>query len=289
MVFSYEQETQIIFAAIVDGARMRKYECVLTCCENLLCTCGDISVEFIGINDLDSQSNPIRHSIDFNINDNKISNEGKINADDEFLKLLASQLDLDDYGILYQKYFAIKNKLTETAPASSLEAHFDFEGIEKEGMMVPYNAVLPFGDRMRLVIHGSAAVVADHYCLKSNCSCADASLTIFFVEEADDGTEDELCTVAVGYKKRKWKLLERGPRAIPLKELIKIMEEQIPELYAKLQKRHTKLKGIYAHCKTKEYAAMKPAPLVKVGRNDPCSCGSGKKFKKCCGMGNPGR
>lgn len=22
----------------------------------------------------------------------------------------------------------------------------------------------------------------------------------------------------------------------------------------------------------------------KIGRNDPCSCGSGKKYKKCCGM-----
>ncbi|WP_342344545.1 SEC-C metal-binding domain-containing protein [Thalassospira tepidiphila] len=22
---------------------------------------------------------------------------------------------------------------------------------------------------------------------------------------------------------------------------------------------------------------------VKTGRNDPCPCGSGKKFKKCCG------
>jgi hypothetical protein len=22
---------------------------------------------------------------------------------------------------------------------------------------------------------------------------------------------------------------------------------------------------------------------VKIGRNDPCSCGSGKKYKKCCG------
>jgi uncharacterized protein YecA (UPF0149 family) len=21
----------------------------------------------------------------------------------------------------------------------------------------------------------------------------------------------------------------------------------------------------------------------KIGRNDPCSCGSGKKYKKCCG------
>ncbi|MGA2894605.1 MAG: SEC-C metal-binding domain-containing protein, partial [Xanthobacteraceae bacterium] len=22
----------------------------------------------------------------------------------------------------------------------------------------------------------------------------------------------------------------------------------------------------------------------KVGRNDPCPCGSGKKYKKCCGL-----
>ena len=31
-----------------------------------------------------------------------------------------------------------------------------------------------------------------------------------------------------------------------------------------------------------------PKPLVrepKIGRNDPCSCGSGKKYKKCCGKG----
>jgi uncharacterized protein YecA (UPF0149 family) len=31
---------------------------------------------------------------------------------------------------------------------------------------------------------------------------------------------------------------------------------------------------------------MEDAPAAaaqKVGRNDPCPCGSGKKFKKCCG------
>ena len=27
-------------------------------------------------------------------------------------------------------------------------------------------------------------------------------------------------------------------------------------------------------------------PEAKVGRNDPCPCGSGKKHKKCCGAGN---
>ena len=27
-----------------------------------------------------------------------------------------------------------------------------------------------------------------------------------------------------------------------------------------------------------------PTPTGKVGRNDPCPCGSGKKYKKCCGL-----
>jgi len=34
--------------------------------------------------------------------------------------------------------------------------------------------------------------------------------------------------------------------------------------------------------------APKPAPIQsnepRVGRNDPCPCGSGKKYKKCCGQ-----
>lgn len=32
----------------------------------------------------------------------------------------------------------------------------------------------------------------------------------------------------------------------------------------------------------KEQAGITTHP--KVGRNDPCPCGSGKKYKKCCGM-----
>ena len=33
--------------------------------------------------------------------------------------------------------------------------------------------------------------------------------------------------------------------------------------------------------------ARKPAVSKKVGRNDPCPCGSGKKYKKCCGANAP--
>jgi len=43
----------------------------------------------------------------------------------------------------------------------------------------------------------------------------------------------------------------------------------------------------YSSLKPQEEAAAKPATVVnnqeKAGRNEPCPCGSGKKYKKCCG------
>ena len=40
---------------------------------------------------------------------------------------------------------------------------------------------------------------------------------------------------------------------------------------------------------SRDLSAIQPAPpnepvrVSKIGRNDPCSCGSGKKYKRCCG------
>jgi SEC-C motif-containing protein len=46
---------------------------------------------------------------------------------------------------------------------------------------------------------------------------------------------------------------------------------------------------VHEEGKGHEHHRAPQAPVVraepKVGRNDPCSCGSGKKFKKCCGAG----
>ena len=42
-------------------------------------------------------------------------------------------------------------------------------------------------------------------------------------------------------------------------------EEELHELYLEQKKSNTIVKG------------------PKIGRNDPCPCGSGKKYKKCCG------
>lgn len=40
------------------------------------------------------------------------------------------------------------------------------------------------------------------------------------------------------------------------------------------------------HCNHGHHHDLKPVvrSAPKIGRNDPCSCGSGKKYKKCCGQ-----
>ena len=47
------------------------------------------------------------------------------------------------------------------------------------------------------------------------------------------------------------------------------------------------LEGLKVQTINSNQAAGKPEPVInnepKVGRNDPCPCGSGKKYKNCCG------
>ena len=41
--------------------------------------------------------------------------------------------------------------------------------------------------------------------------------------------------------------------------------------------------GIWMYVTGRMNPKPPPRQVDKVGRNDPCPCGSGKKFKKCCG------
>lgn len=41
--------------------------------------------------------------------------------------------------------------------------------------------------------------------------------------------------------------------------------------------------GVWFYVDGKINPQIEPRRVDKVGRNDPCPCGSGKKFKKCCG------
>jgi len=69
-------------------------------------------------------------------------------------------------------------------------------------------------------------------------------------------------------------------------EMIKMLQEEIVRYmyFVTVAERPQERKDLIENrSEEAEAAAHKPAVSHKVGRNDPCPCGSGKKYKKCCG------
>lgn len=69
-------------------------------------------------------------------------------------------------------------------------------------------------------------------------------------------------------------------------------QARLEQLWAAFQQRHphhaARFAGRYATIKSIGARFVGPeegdtSPKAKVGRNDPCPCGSGRKYKKCCG------
>lgn len=57
----------------------------------------------------------------------------------------------------------------------------------------------------------------------------------------------------------------------------------VDKMYVYWRKRRAKRPGGNIVHLTRTPVRVAMPPVIKVGRNDPCPCGSGKKFKKCCG------
>jgi len=68
------------------------------------------------------------------------------------------------------------------------------------------------------------------------------------------------------------------------------VREQIISMIVKVQVSGGEVRQAAPRKRALTYGApaqeAKPAPVrtaAAIGRNDPCPCGSGKKYKKCCG------
>ncbi len=284
MIFKKNENTGKIIATIFKDKNRETYECSFISCDNPVCTCGSIEVVLIPLQEQNQNGQALSsHRIDIDLNEKKLKFESEHKTppkDLEFANLFCSRLSDDDFDFLFKKHFAHKNKITETKDIDSLDAIFDYEAVEQEGVLYAYNDVLPYGDQMRVNINGEDYLIFDQFCLLPKCSCTDTVLGIVSVRET--GEPIKLCVLTLKYAKKRWGTVESLSSSITLGTIRSAIEEQNPDFYKRLNLRHEKLKSIYQNCKLKNFSPVQPIKTRKVGRNDPCPCGSGKKYKKCC-------
>jgi hypothetical protein len=274
-----------IVATVRDDDRSDEYECEVSTCPNPVCTCSTVFLDLTPSKHPGTYGTrlPVRRvAIDLEKHTLGYEDVSEVPVDDlRFAQRFVGELDDDDFDILHQLYFKIKNELSEAASPDSIDADFDYDAVERSGLMYAYSDVLPFGDQLPVRIGERQCVVFDQYCLLPTCPGSETVLHVAAIDTVGDAAED-LCAIALDYRKKKWELTETYSSPATLETVRSAIEDQIPDFYRQLSARHKKLKAIYARCRGIAYSSKAQPPLWKAGRNDSCPCGSGKKHKKCC-------
>lgn len=186
-----------------------------------------------------------------------------------------------DFDLLRHIHFMIKSRETELAKPTEIKAHFDFQEIERSSLMQTYNDILPFAETMSVVVDGIEYVILDQYCVRPGCRCKDVHLNLLPITEGR--ALETTGVVSVDYATKAWMRVEDEPLPCDVATIKGLIEGAIPDFYGKLPARHDKLRAIYANCRKRWRAAVADVIIKEpAGRNDPCPCGSGKKFKRCC-------
>lgn len=285
MVFQQDKETGDYMALILEEGIQKTYECSFEACKNPICSCRTVDVILVPAQDTIREN--VRLSsrrIQVDLVEKKITfpSDGSAYPEDSaFADLFFSQLSDEDFTFLDKKYLAYKNKISESADGEGFEDFFDYEAVERDGLMYAYNDVLPYGNQMRITINHRKYLIFDQFCLLPGCSCTDTVLE-FQPDTKEKPTQETPFSLNLTYTRKRWNTDEDLPGSITLAAVRSAIEEKFPDFYRSLRIRHEKLKRIYQKCRKREFLPAQPAQSSKVGRNDPCPCGSGKKFKKCC-------
>ena len=198
---------------------------------------------------------------------------------------LAAELTAGEWESLQAIFMAQKAHIIESASLRDERFPFDFRSIESTSVLVPYTECFPFRPSLPVVVAGTRYVVDDQYCVRVGCDCADVTVS-FYPLGAGTQPVEPVCALRVAYKKPQWEDLHtrKSPQGLA-RDLMVALQEQYPDVLRLFAQRHARMRNLYRYSRAELWYDAGP-PVVhsqaKVGRNDPCPCGSGKKYKKCC-------
>jgi tetratricopeptide (TPR) repeat protein len=133
-----------------------------------------------------------------------------------------------------------------------------------------------YANVLRVLGEAERAETALKRALELDPAAADAYVTLgqFAEERGDLGVAEEMYRqcVALGRKGRFYRVKDR-------REFLEWVEEALIRIQGARAARSPEPVSAQARL---EALAAQDRGAVKVGRNDPCPCGSGKKYKKCC-------
>ena len=163
--------------------------------------------------------------------------------------------------------------------------------------MIPYHSLFPHQALQYveyLKLKNELYSMFELFCADPKCDCRRVMINIY---KGGDFSQGQLATINFGWEKeafyKNWSPSQnpkelKGPELDPFNKQSNIAKELLEVFIDKIKDEDylNNLKAHYFQFK-EEINSRKSKPIRNSGdvnRNDPCPCGSGKKFKKCCGV-----
>ena len=255
-------------------------------CDNPLCSCTEM--DFFAMQSRSTEMNEAKDAsqsaevLSFSLDVMKREFASAKDARSRILgRKVARQLTPADWTNLARLLYSTKANQIRKADLETLDARFP-KATVNDGTMVGYIEIFPLAPALGLELEGRKYIADDMYCVQQGCTCNQAALTFLPVDGDTAPSHRHSSAVRYSFQKGMTEVLrESDPGQPAVRELVRALEQAEPNLSRELVFRHQQLSTLF---RKRHASPQSPSPeRTKVGRNDPCPCGSGRKFKKCCG------
>lgn len=272
-----------------DDSRVLCREAILDACGDPMCSCLGIHFEWLGTTDNPHPS--FLQDFWYDIEEGILRLPPELENDPEALRLgeiLHAELTTEMRRQLRDWFFDRKLAIIESAPLDE----FDLTGLPdaSDRKMVGFVDVFPCGQALDLTWNNEVWAVDEQYCVQPRCTCKETVLSFLKLRDASgNSTQPTLGdppATRYNYISEASKTVAHGPLGSPsLNGLLDALKREHPDLNSQLRLRHNIMQSLYLR-QNKErlkarLAAIENKPS-RTGRNEPCPCGSGRKYKHCC-------
>ncbi|WP_207219969.1 YecA family protein [Emticicia agri] len=246
-------------------------------CMELTCSCGNIYfADADQLYALDVANNQVLKYTDSEVIDS---------TKDTYLKSLENEISGEQWGELNTFFKDLKGMASEMADANKIEANFaNYRKVLQESQMVSYYEVLPWSFDLHIEIEGTKYWISDFYCVQPSCTCTSVLLLLSLSYDEQPSLE-----LWYDYSNQEVSMGQLDDKKLPVTKIIReIRYTQVDKFRKTLSNRHERMTKFFNNFLQKnKISPTLQSPIIgaeTIGRNDLCSCGSGKKYKKCCGV-----
>jgi hypothetical protein len=205
-----------------------------------------------------------------------------------FTEALVAELGPEDWSTLRALFMRLMDEVCAATDLTRLKYDFPYDRLEDEIEpleYVAYNEVFPFHNPLWLEVDGELYLAQDEHSLPDFYWEFGPVVSVLASSRRPDGeprTAERLFTVDLDLATGSWRPYRRpADDAVPVERIMDAFLARFGTEF--ISERGRTLRKLYYHNRSLTFT---PRPLVlprKTGRNAPCPCGSGLKFKKCCG------